>query len=113
MAKTFGNTAKDASRIALPIAKAFVTQDITGTPKTSPLTVSTAVIPITLPTNCTQVMLYTPTNDVRISDIVGMSTYFVCVHGVPFLIDVAGMDTIYLVRDGASDAVTSLMFKTV
>lgn len=114
MAKAFGNTAKDASRIAIQAGKSFVTKDVTGTPKTSPLTVSSSVITIAIPTNAYQMQLYAISADVRISEeSTAAANYFVLKATVNMTIDVANMDTLYLLRDAAVDATLYFLFKTI
>lgn len=115
MAKNYGRLARDDNRIPISTASAFVTADVTATPKTSPLTVSSTEVVISVPTNAVEMVITDVDNDLRVSEVTGMAQYFVCLaaNTAPVHIPVAGMDTIYLKRNGGSDAVTQFYFATV
>lgn len=93
-----GNVSRDGSRIAVQAGGSFTVADATGTPKTSPLAVSSAVITITVPDNAIE-MIINPSAAMRISDTVGMTTYDVIAANTKESIPCAKMQYIYIVRD--------------
>lgn len=105
--------ALDDNGTHLQAANSFVTADITGTPKTSPLTVSSAVIPLAVPTNAVSAVFYATTNDTRISEDDAAANYFVLKAGVLVTLPCTKQKNIYVVRDGSSDATLQFAFNVV
>lgn len=97
------------------MANSFVTADVSVSAKTSPLTVSSAEVAITVPSNAVEMVITDVDNDLRISEVTGMAQYFVYLGAAtnPLRIPVAGLDTVYLKRHGGSDAVTQFFFVLV
>lgn len=98
---------KSAEGEVMQVMAQFTTQDETSTPKTSPLAYTTAVITLKVPKEAIQVT-FMPTTDMRVSDIVGMTTYDVIKANTKETIGCAGMQNIYIIRDSADG---SLNFK--
>jgi len=102
--KEDGNLPEDLNLRPIQIGGSFVTQDDTGTPQTSPLSYSSAVITIAVPTNALE-FIVNPSTDMRISDIVGMARYDVIAANTKEAISVAEMDNVYIIRDSADGTV--------
>ena len=114
MAKALtGQFTKDESSQSAKLGNQIVTADITASPKTSPLTVSNAAITLAVPTNAISVTFFSTSNDVRVSDVSGVSTYFVLKASVLVTIPCAKMSSIYVLRDGGSDATLQFFFTTL
>ena len=109
--KNFGALRKDSNHESIPFGGAFVTQDATGTPKTSPLAYSSSVITLTVPANAVKLVVL-PTTDMRISDVSNAATYDVVPANTRETYDVANMSAVYIVRD-ASDGSLRFRFITV
>jgi len=92
-------------------ANHFVTSDATGTPLESPLAYSNSVITIEVPTDAVELILK-PTTDLRVSEVVGMGTYYMIDEGSAEVFGVADMDKVYIVRDSA-DGVVNFRFNTL
>ena len=91
----------------------FVTQDATGTPQTSPITVSSSEINLVVPDNATQFIFSNNANAVRIYETSGSSHYYVVPASTNgFTIDCVGMTNIYMIRD-STDVVVQFMFNLV
>lgn len=110
----FGGLVNDANRNAMTgaLGSWFQTSDATGTPKNSPLTVSNSAVPIAVPTRAVQMTLST-NNDLRISELSDVSTYYILAGGTAITIDIARLGILYLLRDGASDCTVKFMFNMV
>lgn len=107
-----GQMPKDKNHASVPNGL-FQTQDNTGTPITSPVTVTNAVKTIAVPLNAISCVILATTNLVRVSEDSTLSTYFTTPSGVPVEFPCANQANIYLFRDGASDATVHFFFKTL
>jgi len=102
---------KSAEGEVMQVMTSFTTQDETATtPKVSPLSYTNAVITIKVPKEAVQVTLM-PTTDMRISDIVGMTTYDLLKANIKETIGCSGMENIYIVRDGSDGALNFKFLK--
>lgn len=106
-----GNIIRDGSRTPIQVAGSFQTNDSTGTPQTSPLTVSTSVVTLVVPDNAIQVSFLPLSADMRVSELVGMGQYDVVRQNTKEVISCAKMQNIYVKRDAAADV--SLNFKFI
>lgn len=106
----FGGQVTDGNRIAMSSANTFVTQDATGTPQTSPLTVNTTST-IALPRNATRITIASVTNPVQVSEDSSQTAFFTLPAGVPWTFDCADMTAIYLKT--ASSTVVSFLISQV
>lgn len=107
------NQIKDANSNLVEIATGFITQDATGTPKTSPLTVSSTEVVITVPSDAVEMVIVNTSQALRISEITGMARYVVLPSGGGHLLQVADTSTVYLKRDGGTDAIVQFYFRTI
>lgn len=103
MAKQSGGTplkalARDTNQEAVQTGSSFVVADATGTPKTSPLAVSSSVITITVPDRAIE-FIVNPSAAMRISSEVAMATYDVIAANTKESIPCARMQSIYVIRD--------------
>ena len=103
----------DDNGAKLQTANSFVTADITGTPKTSPLTVSSVVIALAVPTNAVSVIFYSTANDVRVSEDDAAANYFLLKASTLVAFPCAKQKNIYVVRDAGSDATLQFAFNVV
>ena len=102
------NSVKSSEWDTLQVMAQFTTQDETPTtPKTSPLAYANAVITIVVPKEAITVTLM-PTTDMRLSNIVWMTTYDVLKANIKETIGCAWMANLYIIRDSAD---WSLNFK--
>lgn len=95
---------RDANGSALQTAARFTTQDISGTPKVSPLAYSSSVITIAVPDGALQ-FIVSPTTDMRISNDVTMTTYDLIAAGAKEALPVALMSSVYIKRDAVDGTV--------
>lgn len=102
----------DGNRIAMTgaVGNIILTQDATGTPVVSPVTVNTTQT-LTVPANAVSCTIVSVTNAVQISEDSTQAAYFSLPAAVPFTFDCADMKEIYL-KTGSS-TVVSFMFKAV
>lgn len=93
-------------------ASGFQTNDAHATPKTSPLTVGATEIVITVPSNAIEFDYGVENYPIRVSEVAGMARYNkVQVGGDKF--GCAGMNFIYVKRDGGDDATLHFRFNTI
>lgn len=115
MAKTFGSLARDDNRVPIMTGDGFQTQDATGTPQTSPLTVpaqSSSITTITIPTSAAEMVMVSDVN-LRISEESTVADrYFVLPAAYVLAVSVANRDVIYLAGDSA-EATVSFYFVLV
>lgn len=111
MPKDYLSMPKDDNSISIPTGTGFLTQDATATPKTSPLAYSNSVITIAIPSNAAEVV-FLPSTALRVSNIVGMTTYYTQPASTEHVYCVSRMDSIYIVRDSA-DGTLNFYFVTV
>lgn len=95
---------RDANRIGVQAGGSFVTSDVTGTPQTSPLAYTNAVITIVVPDNAIECIL-NPSTALRVSELVGMAQYDVIAANTKESIPCAAMQNIYITRDSVSGTV--------
>jgi len=105
------NLPRDKNRIAVQACQTFVTQDETGTPKTSPLNYSSSVITLAVPQRAVNFTIM-PTTDLKISDDSTMTTYDFILAYSKEVKECAGMTSIYIVRS-ASDGIAYFTFGIV
>jgi hypothetical protein len=96
----------------IPTANFFITQDASGTPKTSPLTVSSSEVALSVPTNAAELVIVHTSQALRISGITGMARYVVLPIDGGHVLQVASGGTIYLKRDSV-DCVVQFYFRTL
>lgn len=101
-----GQLTKDESSAPIQIGRNFVTTN--GT-QTSPLSYTTGVTTLLIPSNAIEVHFY-PTSDLKVSELVAVSTYDLIVTGSKEAVCCAGMSQIYLAGSTASG---TLYFKFV
>jgi hypothetical protein len=111
-ASLFSGLRTDGNRVAMTgVTGNFMqTQDETGTPITSPVTVNTTAT-ILVPDNAAQITITSVTNAVQVSEDSTMTAYFTLPAGVPWTFDCANMETIYL-KTGSS-TVVSFVFNMI
>lgn len=101
----FGGTPTDGNRVALIGTSSYIqTSDATGTPVTSPATVTTGTS-LTVPERATKVTFST-TAALRISELVDASTYFVLPANGVVTIDVTRLALLRLQQDSGSCTVS-------
>ena len=109
MKKLFG---QDDNNNVIRLPKAIETQDAHATPKTSPLTVGSTEIAITVPGNAIEFDYSVENHPIRLSEVTGMARYDkIQVGGDKF--GCVGMDFIYVKRDGSDDATLHFRFNTI
>ena len=113
MAKTYGYMQSDATQNKLHTATAFSTQDDTGTPQASPLTVSSSEIDIVVPENAAELVIVNTDQDLRVSEVTGMARYFVLPVDQSLVLQVSNTDNVYLKRDGSSDCTVQFYFRLI
>jgi hypothetical protein len=103
-----GGQVMDANRVAIQgLGSGFITTDVSGTPITSPATVSTsAVTTITIPANAIR-MFITNTMTVNtdllyVSELSGVTTYDIINAGATREYDCGRMGNLYLKANGAN-----------
>ena len=103
-----GGQVMDANRVAVQgLGSGFITTDISGTPITSPATVSTsATTTLTVPVNAIRVFITntmtTSTDLLYVSELSSMGTYDIINAGQTREYDLGRMGNIYLKAAGAS-----------
>lgn len=113
----FGGLVNDANHNALTgvTGNGIQTQDITGTPQTSPLTVSNSVVTtLLIPLNATQLTLIATTNSINISeaDATVATKYFTLPTATLLTVPVARTSTLYLKANTGASTV-SFFFEVV
>lgn len=104
----FGNLPSDG-KSSIQVGNGFVTADATGSPNNSPLVYTSSVTTILVPQGAIQMSLL-PTTDLRISEVVAMSTYDLIKANTKEIVPCAGLKTMYIKED-ASDG--SVYFKFI
>lgn len=98
------NLPRDASSAAIQEANTFVVSDASGTPKTSPMTLSGSVQTLVRPANAAELVLYPVTNDLKVSSDSSMATYDLVTKSNKEPFPCANMANIYI-QGTASDLV--------
>lgn len=101
MPKSYENLARDGSQAVLQTGTGIVTVDISGTPKASPLALTTATSTIAVPLNCAEMVIYC-TTAVRISEDSTMTRYFIVPASTSWVIPLGKTDTFYLAADSGT-----------
>jgi len=98
----FGGLTNDANRNAMTgaVGAGIQTQDNTGTPITSPATVTTGTT-LVVPLNAISLVLYTSAA-LRVSEVSSYASYFVVPTANSISIDVSRMANVYLKQDSGS-----------
>jgi len=94
-----GGQVVDGNRITVQgLASGIITTDISASPITSPTSLTTAVTTITCPISAIRVIISNldATNNVLISELVGMSTYFTLLPKTSQQFDIGRQGFIYL-----------------
>lgn len=101
----FGGLVNDGNRNAMTgaLGNSMQTEDATGTPVTSPVTVNTAQT-LTVPQNAVQCTIVSTTNAVQVSEDSTQTAYFTLPAATVWTFDCARMSTIYL-KTGSSTVV--------
>jgi hypothetical protein len=111
----FGGMVNDGNRNTMLMGAGPSTSDATGTPQTSPLTVSnSAVTALLVPANAVQLVITAITNTINISeaDPTVAANYFTLPTGLVLTIDVARCSTLYL-KANTGAATVSFYFNVV
>ena len=103
----------DDNHEKVQVGSSFTTADATGTPKTSPLTVSSTEIAITVPDRAVEVIFAVTGADIRVSEVTGMANYYVIPEDAAEAIGCARMPIIYVKRNAAVDATLNFRFTLV
>jgi len=108
----FGALRVDANRVALTgsTANYMQSQDATGSPNQSPLTVNTTAT-LQVPLNAVAVTIVSVTNPVQVSEDSTMTAYFTLPAATVFTFQCANQQYVYL-KTGSS-TVVSFQFQTV
>lgn len=107
---TFGGMKGDSNHVAMPFGNIINTQDATGTPLQSPLTVNTTAT-LVVPAGAVQCTIISTTNAVQVSEDSTQTAYFTLPAATLLTIDCVDMANIYL-KTGSS-TVVNFMFKVV
>jgi hypothetical protein len=106
-----GSMFRDKNRVNIPVGSGFVTADVTGTPITSPKSLTTtAVFTIVVPDNAV-LMTVVCGAAIRVSEVVGMGQYDVVAANTKEVFQVSKMQNIYVCND--STGTNNLYFKFV
>jgi len=111
-ASNFSGLRTDGNRVAMTgvLGNFIQTQDATGTPVTSPVTVNTTKT-IVVPTNAAQFTVSPVTNPVQVSEDSTQTAYFAVPAGQTVTFDCSNMTNIYLKTGGST--VVSFYFNMV
>ena len=110
----FRKLVKDSTGSSMPVGQTFMAQDETGSPKTSPLSVSSSVITLTVPARAVE-FICVASAACRISALnnnPASAPYFVLPAGIPMTFPVSNQDALYVVRD-SSDLTLNFYFVIV
>ena len=117
MAKTDANylehLGRDDNQQIVQIGSSFLTEDVTSTPQTSPLTVSSATITIVVPDRAVEFIMNPTLADMRISEESDMTPYDVIAQSTKESVPCARMQNIYLLRDASTDVTLNFRFTLV
>jgi hypothetical protein len=113
MIKPQGNQlSRDANHIAIQFGNNFQAIDASGTPKKSPLTVSTVVLTIQPPKGAIRMVAYALTNPIRVSDESTAADHYFTLQTAtqPQKFDITNEQPFFVLRDGAADGVLHFYF---
>lgn len=108
MPKNFGSLKKDGNNQTIQAAIGFQTYDASTSPKTSPLSYSSSVITIAVPSNAIEVS-FLPSTSMRVSELSNMASYFTVDAGREQPFELGSQDYIYIKRD-SEDGVVNFRF---
>lgn len=98
----FGGAVTDANRVGLTgFANQMATQDITGTPVTSPTTVNTTAT-LVVPLNAVSITISPVTNPVQVSEDSTMTAFFAVPASQTIAFPCARLTNIYLKTSGST-----------
>lgn len=106
----FGNFRTTGSHQLVDAANGFQTTDATGTPLTSPLSVTTGTTILKVPLNVSWVTLFASAAT-SVSEVANMATYFTIPASTPVPIPVANQQFVYLTT--ATTATVSFYFSVI
>jgi hypothetical protein len=108
----FGNIRRDGSRNAVTgqMGNGIQTTDITGTPLTSPQSLTTSIITINIPLNASSVIFQT-TGITYVSEIANQSSYYAIPAGGQLILALANQSKIYVAA--ATTASLSFIFEII
>jgi hypothetical protein len=93
-------------------AKGFKTTDASGTPKASPLSVTTSESEIVFPSNAVELVIVNTSQDLRIYESTGSSSYCVLPANTGEVIQMGEGGSVFLKGDSAT-AVVQFYFRTL
>lgn len=93
---TTDNLFRDGGTTPVQIGNTFQSQDNTGTPVTSPLTLNGSVQTLVVPDNAVECILYPVANSLKVSEIVGVTRYDLIAAGSKESVPCAKMTNIYV-----------------
>jgi hypothetical protein len=108
----------DENRYPILVASGMKTQDASGTPKVSPLTVTDTIIEVVFPEDAVELHIVHTSQALRVSeneDDTGgtLDSYIYIPANGYVLIQKAEGGSVWMQRDGANSAVVSFCFRTI
>lgn len=101
MPKVYDNLSRDGSSAPIPSGNGILTADISGSPKLSPLAITTGVTTIAVPMNAAEMVIYSDVA-VRIGEALALSSYFTIPATTAWVIPLAHSDNVYLRADSGT-----------
>jgi hypothetical protein len=111
MAKNFASLAVEDNNTRLQTGCGIQTSDATASPQNSPLTITTGVTTIAVPTNAAEMVVKCDVA-IRISEVAAMTTYFTLPASTVLAVPLARTDSIYI-RGDAAGGTLQFYFVTV
>lgn len=103
--------ARDTNNQVMHVARRIRTQDgNTGTPKESPLTVSSTIIEIQVPAEAIELIIIDVSADMRFSEDPTMGRYAVMPANTGLVLQCADGESLYVVRNGGIDVTMQFYF---
>ena len=105
---------KDSNNVPVHVARGFVTTDNSGTPKTSPLSVTTTEVSIVVPSNAVELIIVNTSQALRVSETSGgtATSYFLIAAGSGEVIQMGEGGTLYIRADSITSTV-QFYFRTI
>lgn len=103
---------KDANSVAVPTAKGFQTTDASGTPKASPLSVTTSESELVFPSNAVELVIVNCSQDLRIYESTASASYCVVPANTGEVIQLGEGGSVFLKGDSAT-SVVQFYFRTL
>lgn len=118
VAKSGGTLPIDGNHKPIQVASQIITQDGTGTPQESPLTVSSVVLELVIPTNADVLYIRAAVADIRYGDNATLDGtaddgYGLIPAGTALRIPCADGTSVHVLRDAAVDATAYFHFETL